>query len=105
MIFLVCYAINYALTFEALQLSTCSSLNPIQRFPCHHQLARSQYDQGIQVSYRANRKSFDVASAQITMRNLLVVRIDGENNLLLVRGAVPGPNGGYVIIRETNKVG
>ena len=42
---------------------------------------------------------------QITMRNLTVVRVDGENNLLLVRGAVPGPNGGYVIIRETNKVG
>lgn len=39
---------------------------------------------------------------QVTMRNLKVVRIDGENNLLLVRGAIPGPNGGYVIIRETN---
>jgi large subunit ribosomal protein L3 len=36
---------------------------------------------------------------------LKVVRIDGVNNLLLVRGAIPGPNGGYVIIRETNKLG
>jgi len=42
---------------------------------------------------------------RVTMRNLKVVRIDGENNLLLVQGAIPGPNGGYVIIRETNKVG
>ncbi|MEQ1829633.1 MAG: 50S ribosomal protein L3 [Pirellula sp.] len=42
---------------------------------------------------------------RVTMRNLKVVRIDGENNLLLVRGAIPGPNGGYVIIRETNKLG
>jgi large subunit ribosomal protein L3 len=42
---------------------------------------------------------------RITMRNLKVVRIDSENNLLLVRGAIPGPNGGYVMIRETNKVG
>ncbi len=41
---------------------------------------------------------------RVTMRNLRVVRIDGENNLLLVRGAIPGPNGGYVIIRETNVV-
>jgi large subunit ribosomal protein L3 len=41
---------------------------------------------------------------RITMRNLKVVRIDGANNLLLVRGAIPGPNGGYVIIRETNKL-
>jgi large subunit ribosomal protein L3 len=42
---------------------------------------------------------------RVTMRNLKVVRIDGENNLLLVRGAIPGPNGGYVMIRETNKLG
>jgi large subunit ribosomal protein L3 len=41
-------------------------------------------------------------NAQITVRNLEVVRIDLENNLLLVRGAVPGPTGGYVSIRETN---
>ena len=26
------------------------------------------------------------------------------NNLLLVRGAVPGPNGGYLTVRQTNKV-
>jgi large subunit ribosomal protein L3 len=32
------------------------------------------------------------------------VRVDAENNLLLVRGAIPGPNGGYVVIRETNKL-
>ena len=38
-----------------------------------------------------------------TSRNLTLVRIDAENNLLLVNGAVPGPNGGYLIIRETNK--
>lgn len=42
---------------------------------------------------------------KVTMRNLKVVRVDAENNLLLVRGAVPGPTGGFVIIRETNKVG
>ena len=34
-----------------------------------------------------------------TMRNLQLVRIDAENNLLLVCGAVPGPNGGYVMIQ------
>jgi len=37
-----------------------------------------------------------------TMRNIKLVRIDTENNLVLVRGAVPGPNGGYVVIRQTN---
>ena len=42
---------------------------------------------------------------RMTMRNLKVIRIDAENNLLLVHGAVPGAAGGYVVIRETNKVG
>jgi large subunit ribosomal protein L3 len=37
-----------------------------------------------------------------TMRNQKVVRVDLENNLLLIRGAVPGPNGGFVVIQETN---
>ncbi|MGW8256118.1 MAG: 50S ribosomal protein L3 [Thermoguttaceae bacterium] len=41
---------------------------------------------------------------QFTVRNLKVVKVDPENNLLLVRGAVPGPNGGFLIIRETNKL-
>jgi len=43
-------------------------------------------------------------NAKSTMRNIKVVRVDAENNLLLVRGAVPGPNGGFVVIRKTNKV-
>jgi large subunit ribosomal protein L3 len=42
---------------------------------------------------------------RVTIRNLSVAKIDVENNLILVHGAVPGPAGGFVIIRETNKVG
>ena len=38
-----------------------------------------------------------------TVRFLEVVKIDAENNMLLIRGAIPGPNGGYVTIRRTNK--
>jgi large subunit ribosomal protein L3 len=41
---------------------------------------------------------------QVTTRNIRVARLDKENHLLLVHGAVPGPNGGFVIVRETNKV-
>ena len=44
-------------------------------------------------------------NAKTTSRNLELVRVDPENNLMLVRGAVPGPNGGYVTVCETNKVG
>jgi large subunit ribosomal protein L3 len=32
-------------------------------------------------------------------------KIDVENNLLLIHGAVPGPNGGMLVIKATNKVG
>ena len=37
---------------------------------------------------------------RVTVRNLKVVQIDGDNHLLLVRGAVPGATGGYVIVRK-----
>ena len=43
-------------------------------------------------------------AARCTVRNLRVVSVDEENNLLIVRGAIPGPNGGYVVIRETNRL-
>jgi len=44
-------------------------------------------------------------AARCTVRNLKVVQVDTDNNLLLVHGAIPGPNGGFVVIRQTNKVG
>ncbi|MEO6809890.1 MAG: 50S ribosomal protein L3 [Isosphaeraceae bacterium] len=50
------------------------------------------------------RKPGQHGNARTTVRNLKVVRIDPVNNLLLIRGAVPGPNGGYLIVRQTNKV-
>lgn len=43
-------------------------------------------------------------NAHCTMRNQRLVRIDAENNLLVIRGAVPGPNGGYVVVKATNKL-
>lgn len=39
-----------------------------------------------------------------TVRNMKVVRIDTDNHTLLVEGGVPGPNGGYVIVRRSNKL-
>ena len=40
---------------------------------------------------------------KVTILNLAVVRVDAERNLLLVRGAVPGPNGGYLTVRDSVK--
>jgi large subunit ribosomal protein L3 len=50
------------------------------------------------------RKPGHFGHAQVTVRNLDVVKVDAANNVLLVKGAVPGPNGGYLTIRQTNKV-
>lgn len=49
------------------------------------------------------RKPGQYGNARITAMNLQVVRIDAENNLLLVRGAIPGANGGFVTIRQTTR--
>jgi large subunit ribosomal protein L3 len=37
---------------------------------------------------------------RVTVRNLTVFETDKENNLLVVKGAIPGPNGGYVLIHK-----
>ncbi len=42
---------------------------------------------------------------KITVLNLDVVRVDGEKNLLLVKGAVPGPKGAVLVIRNAVKAG
>jgi large subunit ribosomal protein L3 len=52
---------------------------------------------------KGHKAAGQFGNAQITIRNLVVVKIDKENNLLLVRGAVPGPNGGLITVRPTNK--
>ncbi|MCP4785134.1 MAG: 50S ribosomal protein L3 [Fuerstiella sp.] len=52
---------------------------------------------------RGTRMPGRYGGKRITVRNLKVVRADLENNMLLVEGAVPGPNGGYVVLRHSAK--
>ena len=54
--------------------------------------------------FKGTRMAGRMGNVRSTVRNLKVVKIDTDNNLLLVRGAVPGPNGGFVMIRKTNKI-
>ena len=42
---------------------------------------------------------------QVTVQNLEIVRVDAENNLILVKGAVPGPKKALVTLKETTKSG
>ncbi len=55
--------------------------------------------------FKGRKMAGQYGNARVTARNLKVVKIDLENDLLVIKGAVPGPNGGFVIICETNKVG
>ena len=49
---------------------------------------------------RGMRAAGHMGDERVTVSNLLVVRVQEQENLLLVKGAVPGRNGGYVIIRK-----
>jgi large subunit ribosomal protein L3 len=40
---------------------------------------------------------------QVTVRNLEIIDVDTEDNVLVVKGAVPGPNGGYVVVRRSKR--
>jgi large subunit ribosomal protein L3 len=54
---------------------------------------------------RGTRMPGRYGGVRVTVRNLRVVRVDGENGMLLVEGAVPGANGGFVVIRRSVKNG
>jgi len=49
------------------------------------------------------RMGGQMGNARVTVRNLEVVDVDTEDNVLAVKGAVPGPNGGYVVVRRAKR--
>ncbi len=55
--------------------------------------------------FRGKKMSGHMGNERCTTQNLQVVRVDAERNLLLVRGAVPGPKGRDVIVRPAVKAG
>jgi large subunit ribosomal protein L3 len=44
-----------------------------------------------------------MGNGRVTVRNLEVIDVDAEDNVLAVKGAVPGPNGGYVLVRRSKR--
>jgi large subunit ribosomal protein L3 len=44
-----------------------------------------------------------MGNAQVTAKNLKVIKVDTDENLLLVRGSVPGPSGTYIFIHKARK--
>ena len=53
--------------------------------------------------FKGLRMAGHMGHEQVTTLNLEVVESDAERNLLLVKGSVPGPNGGVVIVRNAVK--
>jgi len=44
-----------------------------------------------------------LGAEKVTVQNLTVAKVDAENNLIAIKGAVPGPNGGIVVIHDSVK--
>jgi large subunit ribosomal protein L3 len=53
--------------------------------------------------FKGHRMMGRMGNEKVTVQNLQVVRVDADRNLLLIKGAVPGPKKGLVVIKETVK--
>ncbi len=53
--------------------------------------------------FPGTRMAGHMGTARVTVRNLEIVEVDTEDNVILVKGAVPGPNGGYVVVRRSKQ--
>ncbi len=71
---------------------------------CHRHLGGTGCSSYPSRVLKGKRMAGHYGAARCTVRNQKVVLIDKENNLLVIRGAVPGPTGAYVSIRPTNKL-
>jgi large subunit ribosomal protein L3 len=69
----------------------------------HGSIASNASNRGSGRPKKGIRMAGRYGAERVTVRNLTVVRIDPDNHLMLVKGAVPGPNGGLVTVRPTNK--
>lgn len=55
--------------------------------------------------FKGHRMAGRMGNERVTVQNLEVVRVDSENNFMLIKGAIPGPKNGLVRVRSTVKSG
>ena len=53
--------------------------------------------------YKGKKLAGHLGSVRVTIQNLDVVKVDAENNIIAIKGAVPGPRGGIVVIADSIK--
>ena len=52
---------------------------------------------------KGTKSSGHMGDARVTATGLTVARVEAENNLIMVRGSVPGPNGGLVVVQKSER--
>lgn len=55
--------------------------------------------------FKGKRMAGRMGNNRVTMQNLKVAKVDTDSNLLLIKGAVPGINGGIVVVKTAVKGG
>ncbi len=53
--------------------------------------------------YKGKKLAGHLGCERVTIQNLVVAKIDADNNLIAIKGAIPGPKGGIVVIRDSVK--
>ncbi len=53
--------------------------------------------------FPGTRMAGHMGTQRVTVRNLEIIDVNAEDNVLIVKGAVPGPNGGYVVVRRAKR--
>jgi large subunit ribosomal protein L3 len=53
--------------------------------------------------WKGKKMAGHLGAEKVTVQNLAVVKIDAEDNLIAIKGAIPGANGGYVVIKDSVK--
>ena len=53
--------------------------------------------------WKGMKMAGQMGNEKVTVQGLKVVSVDVETNLLLIKGSVPGPNGGIVVVKNTTK--
>ena len=53
--------------------------------------------------WKGHRMAGRMGNERVTVQNLEIVKVDAEKNLILIKGAIPGPKKGFVTIKQTTK--
>lgn len=53
--------------------------------------------------FKGKKLAGHLGAERVTVQNLAIAKVDAENNLIAIKGAIPGPNGGIVVIKDTVK--